>query len=536
MNAPPFQNRWRILGTITTLSELHLGDGGTGELNERTRLARQAQDEEHQIQTVCVDHDGTAYLPSSSIRGALRSLMIQDGKWSDQRWDSLFGSPNPDGDNAVGGKLIFYDSFWQKQSGYAKTGDEVSHPYWSATRRTCVATSVSLDRRRRTAADGLLYQREYVPTGEVFELEIGAENVSEDDIAHLLALLQRLNPVNALPPVHLGGLVSNDWGRVRWELTAVECFSRDDLVDWLQLADGPVGIQMTKPVPDTLRQALVTKAARLVPTLVPDRLEIDLELHLTSPWIVRDARQKKRLEDFNASKKQGHKQRKDLDEVPPVGATPMLDEQGRPFIPAKSFRGLLRSQAERILRTLGVEVPPPEQQPVISARTNRADALHQVAQLDLATRLFGVSGWRAPLEPTRFVVPNTSAAPQLLQQEFVAVDRFTGGAADALKFNAEFAAPCTLKGSLKLDLTRLGQVDPLQTARGLLALLLRDLQEGDLAPGAHAAIGCGACSCTAVITDSGQTYASLRDWFASQPVQASLKAFRQSIPRNHQRS
>ena len=61
MNAPPFQNRWRILGTITTLSELHLGDGGTGELNERTRLARQAQDEEHQIQTVCVDHDGTAY-------------------------------------------------------------------------------------------------------------------------------------------------------------------------------------------------------------------------------------------------------------------------------------------------------------------------------------------------------------------------------------------------------------------------------------------------------------------------------------------
>lgn len=520
MKAPPFKSRWRILGTLTTLSELHIGDGGSGELKERYLRARKAEKDEHDVQTVCVNHGGQAFIPSTALRGPLRSLVYQEQtqRWSDSRWNRLLGSPKPDAKEAVGGQLIFYDAFWQK--GFQGAGDPITHPWWSATRRTCVATSVSLDRRRRTAADKLLYQIEYVPAGETFSIEIGLEKWKneeeendETDIAHLLALLETLNAGTTL-----GALASNGWGQVRWQLTGIERFTAADLAAWKADSQRKAGIAMTRPLPAAEKATLLKEAATLHHRPSKQQLVIELQLQMTSPWIVRDARQRERLQKAKDDKVPEDKR--------PVGATPMLDEKGRPFIPAKSFRGLLRSQAERILRTLGVEVKSPDKQPVISPRLGVPEALHEVSKLDLATKLFGASGWRAPLEPTRLSMPKEVNAPKLLHQEFVAVDRFTGGAADNLKFNANFAPPCILEGKLTVDLDHITQVESSSAYRGLLALVLRDLAEGDLSPGAHAAIGCGACTCTATITDAGKTYPTLQEWFASQPVKDGLEALR----------
>lgn len=524
MNAPTFQNRWRILGTLTTRSELHIGNGGTGELTERHRRARKGISEpEHDVQTVCIDHSGRAYLPSTALRGPLRSLLVKrksadQFEFTDARWTALFGTPDPDAEDAVGGKLIFYDAFWKSGSGPAGADDKPEFPYWSATRRTCVATSVSLDRRRRTAAEHLLYQVEYVPAGETFEFEIGAENVDAEDIAHLLALLETLNV-----GISVGALASSGWGHMSWQLTSLQRFTSADVEAWKKDPKRQAGLAMTRPLPEAEKARLLSQANAIAfPATSSASLEIQLQLQMTSPWIVRDARQKARAADDVRNEVKPDKRR--------PGASPMLDEKGRPFIPAKSFCGLLRSQAERILRTLGFEVLSPDKQPVISPRLGVADALHQVSRLDLAAQLFGASGWRAPLQPSRLSLPKSATKPDLLRQEFVAVDRFTGGAADALKFNADFAPPCSLQGSLTLDLDHISQVESSGAYRGLLALVLRDLAEGDLTPGAHAAIGCGACTATATITDGGQSYASLQDWFASQPVKDGLKALRDQAP------
>ena len=100
------------------------------------------------------------------------------------------------------------------------------------------------------------------------------------------------------------------------------------------------------------------------------------------------------------------------------------------------------------------------------------------------------------------------------RQELVAIDRFTGGAAHQLKFNAEYADRPHLKGRITLDLKR---AEP--WARGLLALTVRDLIEGDIAMGYGASKGFGALKAR-VLTVKGPGFLGLRPPSTNQPGQA----------------
>ena len=90
------------------------------------------------------------------------------------------------------------------------------------------------------------------------------------------------------------------------------------------------------------------------------------------------------------------------------------------------------------------------------------------------------------LEVSDFVADAPLTATEV--QEFVAIDRFTGGAADAKKFNAHFVYRPTLKGRLSILLE-----DLRPWSLGLLALTVRDLIEGDITFGWGASKGYGAC-------------------------------------------
>jgi hypothetical protein len=103
--------------------------------------------------------------------------------------------------------------------------------------------------------------------------------------------------------------------------------------------------------------------------------------------------------------------------------------------------------------------------------------------------VFGAAGWRSPLRVSDFVGSSLAT----LRQEFLAIDRFTGGGAEHLKFDAETADRPVLTGHISLDLEALGDVGVGRWALGLLALTLRDLLEGDLTFGFGAAKGFGAC-------------------------------------------
>jgi hypothetical protein len=129
-------------------------------------------------------------------------------------------------------------------------------------------------------------------------------------------------------------------------------------------------------------------------------------------------------------------------------------------------KGALRAQAERICRTI---------------RVGLGDADGPVAVLFGDTKRRG----RLAVEEFRRIDGRGVAS-----QQFVAIDRFTGGQAHGKLYLFEHADRPVMRGALTLDLADDNGLEP---ALGLLALLLRDLVEGDITFGLGAAKGYGAC-------------------------------------------
>lgn len=103
-------------------------------------------------------------------------------------------------------------------------------------------------------------------------------------------------------------------------------------------------------------------------------------------------------------------------------------------------------------------------------------------------------------------------------QEFVAIDRFTGGAKDQAKFNALALYRPVLEGCLRVHTPALSQ-----NGWALLALTLRDLKEGDITFGFGAAKGYGTCT--------WQTTGTCWEEEEFQTcIKAALAAFRDGIP------
>jgi len=106
--------------------------------------------------------------------------------------------------------------------------------------------------------------------------------------------------------------------------------------------------------------------------------------------------------------------------------------------------------------------------------------------------LFGAAGWPTKVHLTPFVADKPA---KLARQEFIAIDRFTGGGADGLKFDAGYVYQPVLHGVVTLHLGSPSAPSP-EWFVGLMALVLRDLVEGDLTFGYGAAKGYGACTAT----------------------------------------
>jgi len=530
MNAPPFENRWLITGTFTTLSELHVGDGGAGFNGDRARAADKSKvgdEKESDASTVCVDHKGRAYLPGSGIKGALRDLVKDQAGKIDPAWEPLLGSDSPNSSDSVGGKLEFWDAFWTEGEGrdtehykpdQAHAKNDIKRPWWDDTRKTCVSVSVSLDRRTKTPKENLLYPLEYVPAGESFGFEIGGDNLSPEDIARLLALIDRLDDGSAT----LGAQASNGWGRVAVNKLEISCLDVGAMEKWKK---NPQDRPPLSVIDDTTREDIFKRRDEITPPKSSDQLVIKLQLVMESPWLIRDPRQRERSK---AAKENDVADK-------PSNAVPIHDETGKSFAPAKSIRGALRARAEMILRTLDLPCAAhPGGIPAVSTKGKGKGtdaAITDIRTKDLAAQLFGFGGWRAPLEVTRLTQQGGKPVPKDHHQEFVAIDRFTGGAADGAKFDADLAGITILTGTLTVDLGRLGKVDPTHASLGLLALVLRDLAEGDIPLGSGSAKGQGFCRLAENVsgTHGGRTFGTLKEWFSSEAVTAALAAFRAEI-------
>ena len=502
----PFLNRWLIQGTLTVRTPLRIGDGGVITASERGNceyLAKWKQgrkvDEEIEISSMAMDAAGRAYIPGTTLKGNLLAW-ARACRMPDKLLDCFFGRgprtvadqfavPTRDA-NTVAGKVQFWDAQAVVDQSCAF---KFAPPGWHEQRLTGVAASVAIDRRTRTASEKKLFHQEYIPPGVSFVLTLSGNDAGDEDEAArddqgLLELLTLLEGFNRNNGVTLGAEadgLGDGWGRLIWNLTTIKRLDHDGVKRWLESGGRGVGYEMLEVWEDGQRDALrltsEAKSKERARTAHPrNHISVQVALQCLENFIVNDPSQTNHP-DLTKEDEEDTQQNKLPDHAP------LRDIEGHPLLPRRSVKGAVRGQAEKILRTMGgdraachADDPKRSCRPVAQ--------LQQAKNLCLACQVFGASGWKSPFNCTPFIAPEETKTKR---QEFVAIDRFTGGAAHRKKFDAVAFYQPELEGEFGLDLAALERVGRCKAALGLLALTLRDLLEGDIRIGFGKAKGYG---------------------------------------------
>lgn len=439
--------RARITGTLTCESALHVGDGGLIPFSERGGRARGS---EGPYNTVCIDANGSCYLPASTLRGFLRAAADDTVLVA-----RLFGPA----DAKRSGKVRVFDAYRDEAQG----GTEETRPYWHATRGTSVRHGIAIDPVTGVVDRHKLFRHELVPSGTRFRISIEADRVSHGDLQALLHLLYRWDGREAAA---IGKGKGRGQGRMRWDLEHVAVLTEEKLRAWLR-SDAPLddGIFERIDVPQRLAGSGTQLSFRIRPTapLLPNEIGFV-------------------------------KEKRHADDHPPGLEFSRLPD-GRPCIPAASLRGMVRARARRIVATLANH-----------SGGNRlgAEGAGKVAEC-LIGALFGTAQRRGVLwfSDAEALVPG-STHPQF----FNAIDRFTGGVASEKLYNVNAVACDELPFTVTLDPGMSFPADLGEWWKGLLVLVLRDAMEGDLAIGWGKARGYGAFRLR-ITTESG---AALDSW------------------------
>ncbi len=502
--------RVRIQFTITTKSPLHIGSG----LEERRQLqnakevAESNKDDFIFVKTIVRDQDSQPYIPASSFKGQLRQraqeLVTEKKITQDDVWD-FFGVEKIENDSTHHrvGSLLFRDAYYEKGNNIPPVFTKEPPMDWDSKKYTYILRQVAIDRVTSTGLETRLFHHEVVPTGTIFCCCIDAIRLSQKQLSILVALLNTENS-----KLSLGGRSNLDFGNV--EIQSVNFFGIDTLEGLNACINDPSPLkedtrlgawQEELPQLDTQRRKAIEENATQYAHRQTEAC-INITLRFEDPFLVNDPSQCK--EDKSGEDSIAH--------------TFLKNEKGCPFLPASSFRGPFRAQAERILRTLssnytksaclqGREGACSEftLKNESESKENRIPEAVQHAKntLCMACQLFGTTGWHSPLRCSDFTSVDTDILP--IRQEMVAIDRFTGGAAGSRKFNVVSVDNLTLKGSIYLNLNK---VRPAHL--GLLILVLRDLQEGDIAFGFGTHRGFGGCTAQIDIPDSNRPL--LKEW------------------------
>lgn len=241
-----FLNRYRITGTLTTVAPLHIG---TGESRQMPRIESDAVE----VSTIVTDHRGKPLIPGSTLRGVLRNwlLTVLEGmgpQWAKERdydgeglldldqdiqiqrvketfshLELLFGTPL----NA--GKVEAWDATCCTGDLQAM-GDKLLG--WDNERLTYVDTSVAIDPYRGTAKDKLLYKADVVPPGVEFELNLVAQNLSDEELGLLLLVLEGFN--SQIYPIQVGARGGRGYGRMRFNMGPIYRLDSDGVKKWLK--------------------------------------------------------------------------------------------------------------------------------------------------------------------------------------------------------------------------------------------------------------------------------------------------------------
>jgi CRISPR/Cas system CSM-associated protein Csm3 (group 7 of RAMP superfamily) len=489
-----------ITGVLEARTAVHVGSGEGNELAD-SLLRRDTQ--------------GNLIIPGTAVAGVLRGLLTRlaprlagkDGVCQALEGNRqscacrvcrLFGDVNPSdapGSESAASRLLVFNAVLQ-----------------DATNAPLIRDGVGIDRASGAAARAAAakFAVETLPAGATFALRLELRETDPEDEALLAAALAEWMQGRA----HLGGDVARGMGA--FCLNDVRCRERDldEPAELMAFLHAPRPWEQAAECDGWLQERLDTATQHIVDwDALPEDIrqlpvargwaEWEFTLQAEGPLLTHDA---------TAAGLSG------FDHAPLLAA---MADWTHPVLAGSGLRGVLRAHAERIARTLTTHQAVQQHQeraerrhhflarcPACDPLARRSEpgngvALEccdsllrheirfdenrevQMAQLCLACQLFGSTrnGSRLIVEDAPYFHPEDNP-PTYKMLDFLAIDRFTGGGAEHLKFDALALWRPAFKVRIFLD-------NPQEWELGWLMLALRDLAEGWLHVGFGAAKGFG---------------------------------------------
>jgi len=447
-NTWTFSKRWKITAQLRTDSPLHIGNGDT--------VSHPHASENENVNACIKNYADKPYLPGTTLKGKFRAWLEERlGDDYPQEINALFGFLDPDKQTGMGGKAEFHDAQLITELPGGK-----NYPCWQQASQTYIETSVAMDRMTRTAAHRKLFHTERVPPNVGFKIIITGQ-MNDTEAALVLAVLNSFKEPEQAPALGAEDTAGNGrmslFGRIE-----VACLDAEQVSAWLSCKNLlSVETAFDKLEPEEITAKLQPVLAKLGEKNQCQRLQLTIQMD--GPFLINNPD----VEKPKGEQKKGEAVHK-----------PLLDSQGKPLLNGKSLRGALRAQGERILRSLSVECCNTDKPCKAIATLEEVET-----KLCPACRIFGAGGWQSPLRINHFKYKGEIRPSEC--QDFVAIDRFHGGGKDGAKFNIAYYFRPQFTGTIEFD----DRLEP--WGKGLLALVLRDLREGDIKLGFGASKGYG---------------------------------------------
>jgi CRISPR/Cas system CSM-associated protein Csm3 (group 7 of RAMP superfamily) len=444
--------RIHIKGELLTESPLHVGGVS---LDPTIDLS------------LAVDGRGCFYIPGTSLAGALRSYLDRNDLWGYQEETRGHAS-----------HIVIDDTFLSDESVVF----------------TEVRDGVQIDRRWGTAADKGKFDRAIIPKGVRLSFKMSLDLPRQEDSSQpetYASSLDRIIGALIAGEIRLGAAKTRGLGRVKLE----NC---QRLVHIFQTKAGILAALQNSPVNSAFYEEYN-----------PPKVIVSDQIKVTINW-----------------KPVGAVMVKDSIEGNAVDVLPLTSANGEALalvIPGSSVKGAMRFQAERILRTL-------------CPNLTSSDDFKQQVQVPIVQSLFGAAAqkgnkefgqgamfiedcysqqqssrkaWQQVVQADKdsnlIAVLSNANLPTVQQAFHVAVDRWTGGAAEHMLYsNLELFGINWSPIELQVNLARLGITADRLTGIALLLLLLRDLCQQRIPLGYGVNRGLGAISVQSIrISGSG---------------------------------
>lgn len=421
-----------VEGTLVALTPLSVGGLGSGE---------------HVDLELAEDGTGRCYVPGTSLTGPMRSWLERRLPEGSALSDALFGYIEQNGDGGQASTLYVSDSPVDKAIRERRHG-------------------IAIQDATGTTKTGFFYTRALLPRGTILplkmELDIIRENFPDGHPAGALALI-----LDALSKgrIRFGACKTRGMGAVRLEGLKV---------NWYDFSGDSSALDLWLDGKDASKRGIEALDVFPRPELKPERVfPFSISWRAVSPVMVKAGR-----DGIEADM---------LPLMSGVGG-----ENIAPVIPGATLKGILRSQARKILNTLFEPEGDVEDWPILEDLFGTRER---------AGRLMIDDVYHMPQKPVpleKWLDEDIQALNSVTERrQHVAIDRFTGGASDGALYSARPVRRDKADGAgwepihLTLDVSNTLSEGNVRKEQALLKLLLRDMDDGYISLGFGSRRGLG---------------------------------------------